>query len=291
MGKKKTVLAFIDTQWAIGRIFKDLHPLLQDEFQIFYYDWAKYKVEQVTGLLDWYDIFITNLVNIPYFMHLPEHKLRKMIFCCHGYPELINLQSFSFPEGPIYTIVSNQIRCLFPDELRQKLLLTCNGVSLQNFHHIQRDGSLNIMGWVGATHVELKRSNWCESIAEQTQLSLCFASDLSYDELKEWYTKIDILLINSGPNTWQETGPLPAFEAIASGILVIGTRVGNFAEIPGPKYSNIDEAVEIIHDLKKNPEKVRQIASEQYNCVKNNWTYEILSQQWRKVYHMIKKER
>jgi len=235
--------------------------------------------------LDEFDIFITNLVNIWAFVNAPIDKLKKMIFCCHGYIEFKNVSCY--PEGPIYSIVSKSIISLFPENIQNKLCHSYNGVSLSSFNHIKRDGKLMKAGWCGKTHVSYKRSNWCNEICNKSGLLLSIAEDLSYDELKEWYNTIDILFINSGPNIWQETGPLPAFEAIASGILVIGVAVGNFSEIPGPKYSNIEEAIDIINNLKSDNEKVKQITEQQYQCVKSNWTYETLSKQWRDVYNKI----
>jgi len=283
--KRKKVLAYIDTHWSIGRIFKDLHPYLCDEFEIVYYDWSVHSPNDVLSLLDEFDIFITNLVNIRFFVNAPQHQLKKMIFCCHGSSEID--RAFSFPEGPVYSIVSKSIISLFPEKMKEKLCHSYNGVSLSNFNHIKRDGKLMKAGWCGKTHISCKRSFWCNEICNKSGLSLSIAENLSYDEVKEWYNTIDVLLINSGPNYWEETGPLPVFEAIASGILVIGVAVGNFAEIPGPKYSTIEEAIEIMNELKCDNEKVKHITEEQYQCVKNNWTYETLSKQWREVYNKI----
>ena len=280
----KKILVYCDTQWAIGRIYKDIEKYLNNEFEFTYYDWKDYKVDMIISLLDNFDIFITNLANIAHFINASNNNLRKMIFSFHGFPELENLNSFEFPKEFSYAITSKSILNLFPENMQQTLYHTYNGVELSNFNYIKRSGNLERMGWCGSFNFECKRPNWCVEISAKTKLGLMFATKLSYEELRKWYNKIDVLLINSGPEHWRETGPLPAFEAIASGVLVIGTNVGNFAEIPGPKYTTVEEAATILLDLKKDPEKVKKIMEEQYECVKKNWTYETLANQWRNMY-------
>jgi glycosyltransferase involved in cell wall biosynthesis len=94
------------------------------------------------------------------------------------------------------------------------------------------------------------------------------------------------LLITSGPEPYIETGPLPPFEAIASGIPVIGTNVGNFRKIPGPKFTTTDEAAAIIRVLKSDPAQVRSLAEEQYNWVVENWTYKTLASSWKHMFNV-----
>jgi len=288
MSCKKKILVYCDTHWAIGRIYRDVEIYLKNDFEFTYYDWANHNVEHIKSLIPNFDIFITNLVNIRFFIHdIHEIDLKKMIFSCHGYTELDHYKNFEFPEQYSYSIVSNSILELLPDNIKNNAFHTYNGVELSNFNYIKRSGILEKIGWCGASHVLWKRSSWAVEISTKTKLPLTFATNLPYDKLKEWYNKIDILLINPGPECWKETGPLPAFEAIASGVLVIGTKVGNFAEIPGPKYETIEEAVIIIEDLKKNPEKVKQISEQQYECVKQKWCYEVLSKQWKHMYDSV----
>ena len=129
-------------------------------------------------------------------------------------------------------------------------------------------------------------------IAHAVNLKLNIAEGLSRTEMVAWYSTIDVLLITAGPENWCETGPLPAFEAIASGVLVIGTNVGNFSRVPGPKFSTVEEAVQILNDLKNNPEKVKQFAKEQYKCVMELWTYEKNAGQWKTMLnHTLRKAR
>jgi hypothetical protein len=287
MNSKKKILVYCDTKWAIGRIYKDLDTYLNNDFEFTYCCWSLYNTDYIISLLDKYDACITNIIYIRSFIHLAPEVLNKFIFSCHGFQEMQDLQflNITLPVGPTYSILSKSVKNLFPENIQSGLYHTYNGVELSNFDYIKRNGELKNLGWCGGRYIYYKRSEWCNEICEKTGLNFHIESNLSYDELRLWYSTIDILLINSGPFYYNETGPLPAFEAIASGVLVIGTSVGNFADIPGPKYSTIEEAISIIEDLKKHPDKVIQISEEQYECVKNKWSYQHLSQQWRDLYN------
>lgn len=156
--KRKRILAYIDTQWSIGRVFNDLNVYISKDFDIFLYDWAKYSPDDIILLIDNFDIFITNLFCIKYFIDLPFQMLKKTIFCCHGFPELELVQNISLPEECTYSIVSDSIKCLFPTYIQDKLYHTYNGVLLSNFNYVKHNGILKTIGWCGAEHVESKRS-------------------------------------------------------------------------------------------------------------------------------------
>ena len=121
-------------------------------------------------------------------------------------------------------------------------------------------------------------------IARRSRIGISIAETLFLSDLKEWYHTIDVSLVTSGPELYIETGPLPPFEAIASGVLVIGTSVGNFAKVPGPKFTSVEEAVTIIKHLKSNPEHVKNLAAEQYDWVVENWTYQTLAPSWKVMF-------
>lgn len=286
---RKRILVYCDTGWAIGRIYKDLHKYLYKELELKYYCWSKYSADDIISILPNYDKCITNLIYFTRFKHLSPEILNKFIFSCHGFQEIQDLGylDITLPIGPTYSILSKSVKELLPDHIQSNLYHTYNGVELNNFDYVKRNGELKNLGWCGGRYIYYKRSDWCNEICEKTGLNFLIESNLNYDELRKWYSTIDILLINSGPDYFNETGPLPAFEAIASGVLVIGTSVGNFAEVPGPKYSTIEEAISIIEDLKKNPDKVIQIAEAQYECVKYKWSYEYLAHQWRDMYFNV----
>ena len=133
----------------------------------------------------------------------------------------------------------------------------------------------------------LPRIDWSYKIAEKTHLPISLACSLPFSQMNAWYHSIDLLIVTSGPEPYVETGPLPPFEAICAGIPVIGTAVGNFRQVPGPKFSTINEAAIIIEDFKKNPEKVKHLANKQYEYVMMHWTYVTLIKSWRSLFNTI----
>ena len=214
------------------------------------------------------------------------------MFIAHGFEE------FHVNMNPIttYAITSKSIAHLFPSNIAP--LFTPNCVELDNFTRKEHSGNISRIGWCGAPRVWFKQFHWAKEIAKKINTELHVScktpfedpadwTAMPFNDLVKWYTTLDILLITSVPNKESETGPLPAFEAIASGVVVIGTPVGNFAELPGPKFSTVEQAISILNDLKTNPEKVKQIADDQYRCIVEKWNYRVISHHWRNAFHKV----
>ena len=53
--------------------------------------------------------------------------------------------------------------------------------------------------------------------------------------------------------------------------------------VPGPKFDTVEEAIEIIADLRSDHEKVKALALEQYNFVIENYSYKVLAKEWLSV--------
>jgi len=279
---KPTILIFDQGVGAVRNVHRDLEPYLIDEFNIIYHDWhftdhEFYEKEQKA------DLIMTGLDGYYYLKNVfPFEHFKKYVFVSHGYPEFTQ----PLPDGLTYGMTSYVITHLFPKN--SPIFLVKNGVNHTKFDHVERSGEINTLGWCGRSSFPSKRFSMASEISESTKIPLLDINGsywIGQDEINQWYKKIDILLVTSGPEDWCETGPLPAFEAIATGTLVIGTKVGNFSCIPGPKFSTVEEAVEILNDLKQNPEKVKQIAKEQYECVMNYWTYEKNADQWKLLFN------
>jgi glycosyltransferase involved in cell wall biosynthesis len=287
----KKVLIYAEPTWAIGRIHKDIEKYLCDEFEFIYYDWQYTYHSEFKTICDSVDIVLSVYIGQHYINEFnPSCNKRKCIFVSHGFEEM---QGIIPSPLATYGMVSRSIEHLFSPEL--KPFFTPNCVELDHFIRKEHSGSTDVVGWCGAPRVWFKQFNWAREIAKQFQTELKISCKtpfedpidwvaLPFDELKQWYSTLDILLITSIPNGQSETGPLPAFEAIASGVVVIGTAVGNFKEIPGPKFSTIEEAVQILNELKNDPERVKQIANEQYECIVQKWNYKVVSEKWREMF-------
>ena len=287
----KKVLIWSDITWAINRIHRDIELYLKDEYEFTYIPYGDRAY--IRDLIN--DLFVNNkkhfdfdtIVTSIWIYYIlkdeyPNISLHNWCFTAHGSSEikdtnLSNLTNFA--------VTSDSILELFPKNI--KVHITPNGVEDSHFNYKETSSGLEKLGWCGAPSQFWKNSNWTVEIAKKTNLQLSLASRLTLDQLKDWYHSIDLLIVTAGPNKEAETGPLPPFEAIVSGTPVIGTPVGNFRHVPGPKFNTIEEAVLIIEDLKSNPEKKIALAKEQYDFVMKHWTYKTLSESWRTMFNDV----
>lgn len=287
----KKVMIYAEPAWAIGRIHKNIEKYLSNEFEFIYYDWANTYLDSFPSSCESVDLILSIFVGQHYIdTYYPTCNKKKCMFVAHGFEEM---QGVTPSPLATYGMTSRSIEQLFPSEL--KPFFTPNCVELNDFVHKEHSGLTDAVGWCGAPRVWFKQFEWAREIAKQFGTELQVTSRVPFedpndwrpmlpDEIREFYSKLDILLITSIPNGQSETGPLPAFEAIASGVVVIGTPVGNWKEIPGPKFTTIEEAVSILNELKANPEKVKQIAKEQYECIVEKWNYKVVSENWREMF-------
>lgn len=277
------VFIFSDTNWALGRVYRDVMRNLVGEVEYRFSDWQSYTWEEFDSRYRWSDICLTNLLTYCLLKKEWSHLgLSKTIFISHGAGEGWEIKDGEWDPQIKFAITSDSIRHKIPPEIPEVHLMR-NGVDDAEFTYTPRSGVIGNLGWCGKEHVTEKRVEMANEIGEKSGLPLLKASWLTYEQVKDWYQTIDMLLIVSGPHMEKETGPLPAFEAIASGVPVIGTRVGNFRHVPGPKFDTVEEAIEIIADLRSDPEKVKALAIEQYNFVIENYSYKVLAKEWLSV--------
>ena len=274
---KPLLLIFDQGVGAVRNVHTDLEPYIKDAYNVIFHDWhftdsEFYEKEKKA------DVVMTGLDAYYYLKNVfPFEHFKKYVFVSHGYPEFTD----PLPDGLNYGMTSYFISHLFPK--LTPVYLVKNGVNHNLFDYVERTGEITTLGWCGRSTFPSKRFSMATQIAifTDTKISKFDAEQWKpREDVKEWYKTIDLLLVTAGPENWSETGPLPAFEAIVSGVPVIGTKVGNFSFLPGPKFSTVEEGIEILRDLKTNPEKVKQIAREQYMCVLDSWTYEKNARQW-----------
>jgi len=283
------IVVFADTGWSIGRVHADVARHLPQHTFIFH-NQGSFNFQQLLNDFKSSDICLTTLNNYIYIASLysnPEDR-KKICVVCHGVSEISLIQTHKsfqgFSPNFTYSVTSDVLIPHHP----MKVSVTPNGIDPSLFTYRERNGYIQTLGWCGAHHINVKRVDWSYKIASKCNLSVSIASTLLFEDIKKWYDTIDILLVTSGPDSQVETGPLPPFEAIASGVLVIGTKIGNFKQVPGPKFSTIDEAAAIIKDLKQHPDKVCKIAKEQYDFVMNTFTYNQLAKLWNTMFESTK---
>lgn len=274
----KTVVVFADTKWSIGRVHQDIATALKDEYKfIFHYD-AQFYPDILQKDYDACDVCLTTpnlLGDLEGF--LKGKKLNKLLFIAHYNHNWDFLAKHPLLHTFTYCTISEAVTTSFP----APVFFTPSGINPSFFEYTPRNGTLTTLGWCGNLAWTSKRVDWSYKIAEKTNLAVSLATRISFEKMNHWYHSIDLLLVTSGPGAHAETGPLPPFEAILSGVPVIGTAVGNFRLVPGPKFSTIDEAASIIKSFQKSPESLVALAKEQYEYVRNYFTVEAVIPKWR----------
>jgi glycosyltransferase involved in cell wall biosynthesis len=279
--QRKKIVVLAQLGWSIERVHRDVEKQLSDEFEFKFYDVARFVIEDVLRDFRESDLLMTTLwfhdqVLDMCNLHTPEEH-KKIVVVCHGFCEI---DKATFSKFITYGIVSDMLLPKFPIPAH----VVPNAVDLDLFERKPRDGQVRTLGWCGTLKQWWKRSNLVFDIARDSKTAVSIAETLPLEELKNWYHTIDVVLVTSGPNEYDETGPLFPFEAIASGVPVIGTKVGNFGKVPGPKFATVDEAVRIILDLQSDPFKLRDLADVQYNWVRDHWTYTHHAPAWRNMF-------
>jgi hypothetical protein len=286
------VCIFTDSTWALGQVARDLKSSLKD-YDVDIVDWSGHSQEAIRNMYNHYDVIITNIAGKFLLNHLSDK--RKILFRADGTEEFGN--SGNLEVENTYSATSESIMQFFPSE--SKVFWTPNGADPIHYTHTLRDGSLKKIGWCGAPNCSVKQIGWALEIAKQSNIPFSITSavaceqdinlwkPLTHEQVCEWYSTIDLLLITSVPNASSETGPLPAFEAILSGIPVIGTPTGNFAKVPGPKFTTVEEGLQIVKRLECNPDELVAIAKEQYEYVMKYFTYDAFAYRWKEAIEYV----
>jgi hypothetical protein len=278
--KKKLVCVLADTTWSIGRVHTNIADALKGEYEfIFHYD-AAFSADKLKADLKRCDVFLTtpNLID-GIRRCFPEENLNKCLMIMHYHHKdgWASLRDSPLLFTCTYCTISEAVTRSFP----APVLWTPSGVNPAFFKHTLRSGTIKTLGWCGNLAWASKRVEWSYKIAEKAELAVSLAVRTPFADMPAWYKSIDVLLVTAGPEEHRETGPLPPFEAVLSGVLVIGTAVGNFQLLPGPKFSTIEEAAALLRDLKKSPDRVKALAKEQYEAVLKDWTITAVLPKWR----------
>ena len=291
------IVIFGDTEWSVGLVHKNVSKQLtkkDNTYEFIFHNQGYFYYETFLNDFQHCDLLLSTFNNYLYISSIftTQKERQKIIFISHGISEFNMIVNHKdFVELSIdfnYAITSDVLTQHHPMKLLKKIYITPNGVESSLF--MKKEKSINTittLGWCGEYSVPCKQFDWSCKISKYTNLALSVAMSIPFKNIQAWYHSIDILLITSGPTEDVETGPLPPFEAIMSGIPVIGTSVGNFSHVPGPKFNTIDEAVSIINELKQYPERLEAIANEQYEFVKANYTYDVLVYKWNTMFKEV----
>lgn len=283
----KKIVVFADSTWSIGRVHCDIAAALKEEYEFIFHNESLFYLDKFQRDYRECDVCLTT----PHIYNDLKNFLKgenptKILFIAHCYINWNDLLKSPNFHKFTYCTISEVLMKDFP----APVLYTPSGINPSFFEYKERTGHLMTLGWCGNLSWASKRVEWSYKIAEKTNLAVSLATRIPFETMKHWYHTIDLLLVTSGPDEDSETGPLPPFEAIFSGVPVIGTRVGNFQLIPGPKFSTIEEATAIIKSFQKYPESLVALAKEQYEYVRINWTVEAVVPKWRNAFETVIKK-
>jgi|APFre7841882793_1041355.scaffolds.fasta_scaffold13628_1 hypothetical protein len=278
----KKVVVIADVYQSVGQVHRDVANALSDEYEFTFYDQSSFMLEEVKNELATCDICLVTpniQESVIEILHLftPQDQ-KKLVSVCHDFADDYITKRWS--EHVNYGVLSDVLTPFFPVRTQ----VVSNGVNVSAFERKLVSGDVTTLGWCGAMQSHHERSDWVFEIARRTKMPVSIADGIPNQLRNEWYHMVDILLITSGPESYRETGPLQSFEAILSGTVAIGTNVGNFRHVPGPKFTTIDEAVQIVTDLKSNPESVKRLAEEQFAFVVEHYTYKVLAASWKQLF-------
>jgi hypothetical protein len=281
---KRKIVVIAHDAWSIGRVHHDIGLQMQHSAHFTFYESSNFMMHDFLRDFHEADLCITTLLVcdglIDVCKFTSEKDLRKLVAVCHGFEEI---RHKNWSPHVNYATVSDVLLPFLPHNTH----VANNGVYAPHFRRKEHSGKVALLGWAGVLSNPNKMSPRVCEIARKSKLPISIAESLEFQDMEAWYHTVDVLLVTSGPNDYNETGPLPPFEAIAAGVPVIGTSVGNFRKVPGPKFSTTDEAAAILSELKKDPERVKRLADEQYDWVMENWTYQTLVKEWREMFESI----
>lgn len=278
---KPRVLFFHEMSWCLGQIAYNVARELHYKYYIDFYDWRACD-QRTYSVLNHYDLIVSTVpvgLGTETSPGLKNYDARRLALVGHGLLELSWVNWAENTRQPAaYGAVCKPAQRVLAAKAGQPVFLTRYGVEPQRFRRRLRDGSLKTIGWCGADNgFAVKRPEWAKEIAAKAGKELLFSgTGFDWREMESWYRNIDLLLVTSS----SEGGPTPPFEAIACGVPVVSTRIGNIQDVVGPKYDTIDEAVTIIQQLSKSAAEMRDLANAQYDDVITNWTYEVLAPEW-----------
>lgn len=279
------IVFFCDCTWSIGRVHRSIADALAHKYRFAFHHDANFNPEMALRDLSQCCLCISTpnvMTGVAGMMKRAGCSVSRLLLIFHGKHSPMNqiLQNEDFDDVEFATISE----AVVPEDFPKRIHFTPSAMVPDQFKHRERSGVINRVGWCGNAYLKTKRVDWAHQICSKTKLELSMALQLPFEKMQSWYDSIDILIVTAGPSCDAESGPLPPFEAIMCGVVAVGTRVGNFALVPGPKFGTIDEAAGLIKELQLDPQRMRQIAAEQYKFVMENFMIDSVSKRWDNVF-------
>jgi glycosyltransferase involved in cell wall biosynthesis len=293
------VLFFIHDGWVFGKIHHELVKLLYPQYACDVLCWTRrYSDQDMQHISQKYDLFVStpdgcttlhNYYNIPHCQMIAvvhqdydiystlEHTNFRLTIpefdLLAGYavicPLLVNI-SFSYGISRIPTVLPIGV---FSDMYEREPSTTVNRIGYFSSFCRKDRGELDI-----------KRGYLAHRVAEQSGVELVTQESTHFLAADRLYRDVDLVLFCS----LIEGNPYPALEAFASGLPVLGTNVGRFADLsssgggfilPFEDDLFVAAAVDRIKLLQNNAELYSQMsAAAKQKSVEFDWY--TLKEQW-----------
>jgi len=240
---KQSVLLICDADWSTGSISKDLQHLSK-KWQVSILDWKTNPTDLPTIFSEFDSVICFTLNASKAWPILSNHG----IICCGEVEFEQNVRNHLYlPPAITYGAVSPSIYTILTKYSSHPVFYTPASARFDRFHNIPHKFTKTpTLGFVGPTTPHsVKNYELFQEIAIKSKLPTRTAfKEFTYETMHRFYQSIDLLICTSVT----EGGPLPVFEAIASGIPVFSTPVGLTKEFSSiPKFTTADQCVDLIH--------------------------------------------
>jgi len=279
---KPSVLLIADADWSTGSISKDLQ-ILSKKWQVSILDWKNYTNQSdLKTIFSEFDSVICFTLNAPTaWPVLTNHS----VVCCGEveFEQAVRNHIF-IPKAKCLGSVSPSIYTILAKYSRSPIFYTPASARLSRFKKVfHKRPTIQTIGFVGSTTPNsVKNYELFQEICTKSNCQPLVAfKDYTYETMHKFYQSIDLFLCTST----SEGGPLPIFEAIASGIPVFTTPVGLTKELNTiPKFTTADQCVDLIHHYTQTTTHLLNLIDSQYKEFQNSFSMEAFLPYWEKFF-------
>lgn len=208
-----------------------------------------------------------------------------------------NCSRFKFL-GACNRSIQKVLRDRYPDK---KVTLLSHGVDTKLFKPRPKPKEEFIIGWAGATSRPLKRFMLAKLISYEVGVDLKLAGFIKeegripHEEMPDFLNSINCLLVTSEA----EAHPLVVYEAMACGLPVVSTKVGDVEENirSGVNGFLLDvnakpqEYVEVINRLREDPDLREKMGRRAREIILRKWQWPNIAKQYTDLLELILTER
>jgi glycosyltransferase involved in cell wall biosynthesis len=276
----KKILFFIENNWSFGRIHNDLIKVLYPDVYCDIIDWRiSYTLQDMSNFLRIYDYIITTphgamTLNSSY--KVPLNRIGAIAHSNSDIQHILythNLGKQYFDEFKSYGVISPIIRTMSITHGIYRIPHVLQIGCFNDLHEKNTSTQLSRIGYVGKINrafqeevKDIKRGNLIIEISEKTNTPLIHHENLHFLCSRRMYCDFDLMMFSS----LTEGLPTVAIESFCSGVPILGTHTGIFPDmcnsgggiiLPFEEKQYIEMGIEIINDLKKNPDKYQHMVN------------------------------